>query len=156
METVDGPWAEAYSDHIGRDVALARARRPGEVVYGGSVSLVTTSSLGHLAERVGHPVDSARMRATFTLDTDGEPPHVEDGWVGRRLRLGDAEVEVRGVLPRCAVVDLDPADGSARTPVLKALADYRRRAGEVVFGVDAVVTAPGRVAVASAGPAGRD
>ncbi|MEP7091519.1 MAG: MOSC domain-containing protein [Nocardioidaceae bacterium] len=147
IEVVAGPWAEAYSEHLGYDVEVARAAGPGQVVYGAPVSLVTSSSLERLAEDVGSPVDSARFRATFTLDTPGEPAHVEDGWVGRRVRLGEAEVEVRGILPRCAVVDLDPATGERRTGVLRALGGYRRGLGEVVFGVDAVVTKPGRVAV---------
>jgi uncharacterized protein YcbX len=147
LEVVDGPWAAAYSEHLGRDVVLARAGRPGEVVYGASVSLVTTSSLDLLAERTGGPVDSAQFRATFTVDTDGLPAHVEDTWVGERLRLGDAEVEVRGVVPRCAVVDLDPVSGSPCSPVLKALGGYRQQAREVVFGVDAVVTSSGGVDV---------
>jgi uncharacterized protein YcbX len=145
LEVVEGPWAAAYSRHLGCDVVLARASHPGEVVYGASVSLVTTSSLEALAERTGGPVEGAQFRATFTVDTTGLPPHVEDDWAGRRLRLGDAEVEVRGGLPRCAVVDLDPVSGSRRSPVLRALGGYRQHAGEVVFGVDAVVTSSGGV-----------
>ncbi|CAN5584803.1 hypothetical protein BH10ACT10_BH10ACT10_18390 [soil metagenome] len=144
---VEGPWAAAFSEHLGRTVVLARAGHPGEVVYGASVSLVTTSSLDLLAKHTCGPVDAAQFRATFTVDTDGLAPHVEDTWVGRRLRLGDAEVEVRGVVPRCAVVDLDPRSGLRRSPVLKALGGYRQHAREVVFGVDAVVTSSGGVDV---------
>ena len=150
LDVVDGPWASAYAEHLGPDggdLVLARSCRPGEVVYGASVTLVTTSSLDLLAERSGGPVDGAQFRATFTVDTAGQPAHVEDDWAGTRLRLGDAEVEVRGVVPRCAVVDLDPDDGRRRSDVLKALGGYRQARGEVVFGVDAIVTRPGRVEV---------
>ena len=146
LEVVTGPWAAAYSDFLGHDVVLARSARPGEIVYGGSVSLVTSSSLDRVARDVG-PVDSAQFRATFTLETTGQEPFVEDGWVGRPQRVGEAEVEVRSVLPRCAVVDLDPATGERSADVLKSLAGYRRSLGEIVFGVDAVVTRPGRVEV---------
>lgn len=145
LEVVEGPWAEAYGEHLGYDVVLARASHPGEVVYGASVTLVTTSSLAELAARTGREVDAAQFRATFTVDTGDAPPHVEDSWAGQRLRVGDAEVEVRGVVPRCAVVDLDPETGERRSPVLRALGDYRHLHGEVVFGVDAVVTQPGQV-----------
>jgi uncharacterized protein YcbX len=147
VEVLAGPWAAAYSAFLGTDVALVRAARPGEVVYGAPVSLVTTSSLERLAQEAGGPVDAAQLRATFTVDTDGEPAHVEDGWSGRRLRIGEAEVEVRGPIPRCAVVDLDPATGERHLDVLRALGGYRRVLAEVVFGVDAVVTRPGRVFV---------
>jgi uncharacterized protein len=54
-------------------------------------------------------------------------------------------VRVRGVVPRCAVVDLDPVTGQNDATVLRELAGYRQSQGEINFGVDAVVTAPGRV-----------
>jgi uncharacterized protein len=147
VEVVDGPWAAAYSRHLGFDVVLTRCLEPGEIVYGAPVSLVTSSSLDRLAGETGRPVDAARFRATFTVDTGRAPAHVEDSWAGRRLGIGAAEVEVRGPLPRCAVVDLDPATGERRGDVLRCLGRYRRALGEIVFGVDAVVTRPGRVHV---------
>lgn len=142
LKIVDGPWAAAYSEHLGYEVVLAWSP-PGDVVYGASVSLVTTGSLDELCRRVGTPVIDAQMRATFTVHT--ESPHLEDAWIGRRLLLGEAEVEVRSAIPRCAVIDLDPDTGARRTYALRALADYRRKGKELVFGVDAVVTQPGRV-----------
>ena len=147
LELVDGPWAAAYSEHLGYDVQVARATA-GDVVYGGRVSLVTTGSLDELSRRVGLPVLDSQMRATFTVHTD--EPHLEDAWLGRRLTLGEAEVEVRGAIPRCHVIDLDPDTGARRTEAMKALADYRRDHNEVLFGVDAVVTRPGRVHVGDA------
>jgi uncharacterized protein YcbX len=148
LEVVDGPWAAAYAEHLGvpaGDLVLARSADPGEVVYGAPVSLVTTSSLGLLEHRVGSAVDSAQLRATFTVDTGEAPAHLEDGWAGRRLRIGAAEVEVRSVLPRCALIDLDPVSGTRRQRNLTTLGRYRQHAGQVGFGVDAVVTEPGRV-----------
>jgi uncharacterized protein len=149
LDVVEGPWADAFSRYLGCDVVLARSTRPGEIVFGGSVSLVSTSSLARLSEAVG-PVDERQFRATMTVDTDGEPPFVEDRWHGRRLRVADAEVEVRGAIPRCAVIGLDPVSGLKRADVLRSLGGYRRVSGEVVFGVDAVVTRPGRVDVGAA------
>jgi len=147
LEVVRGPWSDAFSDHVGRRVELARATRPGEVVYAGPVSLVTSSSLERLERATGSRVDSAQFRATFTVATPDEPAHVEDSWVGGRLRIGGAEVEVRSRLARCAVVDLDPETGVRRGDVLARLAGYRRAHTGIVFGVDAVVTTPGRVGV---------
>ena len=147
VELVEGrPWAAAYSAHLRREVVLASSA-PGEVVYGGSVTLVTNASLARLAHEVDAPVDGARFRATFQLHSDDALPHVEDSWVDRRLRLGTAEVRVRGVVPRCAVIDLDPASGIRDLSLMKALAAYRRGHGGVVFGVDAEVTVPGRVGI---------
>jgi uncharacterized protein YcbX len=144
LELAEGPWAAAYSALLGREVAMAFSA-PGEVVYGSSVTLTTNGSLSRLAAAVGVPVDGARFRATFQLDCGDMDSHAEDGWVGRRLRLGPAEVLVRGLVPRCAVIDMDPASGVRDLDLLKALAAYRSGAGEVTFGVDAEVTVPGRV-----------
>ncbi len=143
-EVVDGPWAAAYSAHLGRDVALA-STVPGDVVYGSSVTLVTNASLVRLSDEVGAHVEGARFRATFQLDVDDLPPHAEDDWVGRRLRIGDAEVRVRGLVPRCAVIDLDPTSGVKDLEVLKTLARRSRDRDEIPFGLDAVVTVPGQV-----------
>ena len=144
LEIVDGPWAAAYSTHLGYDVVLARSAE-GDVVYGASVSLITTGSLDELSRRVGVRVLDSQLRATFTVQT--EAPHREDAWIGRRLTLGQAEVEVRSHIPRCHVIDLDPDTGMRRTDAMRALAGYRRRRNELVFGVDAVVTETGRVHV---------
>lgn len=147
VELLDGPWAATYSRYLEHDVLLVRATGLGTTVYGSSVSLVTSSSIDHLERRLGADVDDARFRATFTVATDGKPAHVEDSWGGRRLRLGDAELEVRDPLPRCAVIDMHPVTGERGAGLLRCLGGYRRLDGEIPFGVDAVVTRPGTVAV---------
>jgi uncharacterized protein YcbX len=145
VQVCTGPWADAYSEFLGYDVVLARCATAGEVVYGASVTLVTSASMGLLCERLGRKVDSARFRSTFLVDAGDCSSHVEDSWVGRELRLGAASVCVRGVVPRCAVIDLDPDTGRNDVQVLSELAGYRQGRGEISFGVDAEVTAPGRV-----------
>lgn len=146
VELLDGPWAGPVSALVGYDVALARVVSAGDVVYGGSVSLVTTGSLHALSARVGRPVEGARFRPTFVVDTGAERAGCETSWMGREVEVGSAVVRVRGVVPRCAVVDLDPVSGARNVPVLRALGGYGRRQGdEPVFGVDADVVRPGRV-----------
>jgi MOSC domain-containing protein len=140
-----GPWAEALSGYLGQDVVLCRSATAGEVVYGASVTMVTTASMRLLSRRCGHQVDSARFRSTFLVDTGESASHVEDSWVGRELRVGLAAVRVRAVVPRCAVIDLNPVTGRDDADVLGVLAGYRQSQGEISFGVDAVVTAPGLV-----------
>jgi len=145
VQGYEGPWAEAYSDYLGYEVVLCRSANAGAVVYGASVTVLSTASMRLLARRLGREVQSERFRSTFLVDTGDSTPHVEDSWVGRELRIGEATVRVRGVVPRCAVVDLDPVTGQNNASVLAELAGYRLNHGEVSFGVDAVVTAPGRV-----------
>ena len=156
LEVCDGPWAEAYSEHLGFDVLLARSRSAGEVVYGAPVSLVTSSSMRLLSDRLGRTVGSERFRMTFLLDSGDAAAHVEDTWIGRELRIGEATVTVRARIPRCAVVNLDPETGRSDAPVLRELAGYRRSEGDVEFGVDAVVTSAGRVRAGDQAELGRD
>lgn len=145
LEGCAGPWAQAYSEHLGREVVLCRCVSAGEVVYGASVTIVTTASMSRLSERLGDRVASERFRSTFLVDAGSSASHVEDSWVGRELQLGEATVRVRGMVPRCAVIDFDPATGDGDVRVLRELAAYRLSQGEINFGVDAVVTAAGRV-----------
>jgi uncharacterized protein len=161
LEVVAGPWAAAYSAHLGQDpgqdpgqdLVLARATNAGEVVYGASVSLVGTAAVDELSRRVGAPVEDAAFRATFTVETSGATVLGglgDEPLAARTLRIGAAEVEVRAAVPRCAVVDLDPRTGTRAGNALAALAGYRRGRGGLTFGVDAVVSKPGRVRVGDA------
>lgn len=144
---VDGPWARVLSEYLGRDVAVCRVASPGDIVWAGPVSLVSTSSLAELARRTGqHRDDGARLRATFVVDTGDASPFVEDGWAGRRLQLGEAVLQVNGPLARCAVVDIRPGVGGRDdVGALKAMAIDRVRDGEVQLAVDADVVTPGTV-----------
>jgi uncharacterized protein YcbX len=139
-----GPHAAAFSSLLGREVALARAR-PGDVVFGAPLTVVTTTDLVELGRRAGVPaVDPARFRATVVLDDAEEPvPPDHRG----RLRIGGPggpEIELVGPIPRCAVIDSDPSTGRKDLPLLAVLAGYRRGAGEIWFGHYARVVSPGR------------
>lgn len=154
LEVLGGPFAEVLSGHLGREVVLARAR-PRDVVYGGGVTLVTSSSLAELARRAGAPsdlpglvADAERWRATVVVATQGGAPFVEDTWSGRRLRLGPVTLQVGDGVARCAVVRLRPGDGSRdEVDPLALLAPDRVRRQEVVFGVEAEVVETGTVTV---------
>jgi uncharacterized protein YcbX len=150
-EIVDGPWSAAFSEYLNRPVVLT-ANRVGDIVYGDSVSIITTGSLTAL--RLGaeshpfpHPaVDSARFRATFVIDTAGSryaEPSAERSWIGQDLILGSARVRVTGAIVRCAVVDLNPLTGQRDLRLLSRLP--RNAAGEPVFGLQGKVVQPGRV-----------
>ena len=146
MNVVTGPWGDAISRLLGRRVCLARIGAPGDVVYGDSVTLATTSSLRRLARESGRAVDARRFRSTFTIDTGEADAHIEDSWAGRVVEVGGARLLVGAAIPRCAVIDLDPDSGARGTDLLKTLAGYRLDAGEIMFGVFARVLRPGPVA----------
>ena len=85
----------------------------------------------------------------MTIGVDGVGPHEEDGWVGRRVRVGTRS-SVRGNVGRCVVTTLEPDRGVRDFDTLGTIAEYR---GEVPtteplpFGVWCEVVEPGAVAV---------
>lgn len=147
-----GEYSAALSELAGEPLRLLRfddgaaIDRPGE----GAVSIQSTASLAALGREAGvdEPVDGRRFRMTFTVS--GAEEHGEDGWLGRRVRVGGAVVAPEGNIGRCAITTQDPDTGVPTLDTLKTIARYR---GELVtteplpFGVHARVLVPGRVAV---------
>ena len=149
---VAGPFGEALSELVGKPVRVARTEREGDGVDRGRMapaSLVSTASLEALraAAGVDERVDGRRFR--MTVGVDGVDAHVEDGWIGERVRLGGAVVLVRERVGRCAVTTRDPDTGIRDLDTLDAIAAYR---GDVPtreplpFGVWCEVVEPGPVA----------
>ncbi len=144
----------ALSAQVGRPVRLVVE---GEVSHldEGPVHLVTTASLR--AAGNGSPVDARRTRANLVIDTDalveellltGAPAtdaagFLEDGWVGRWLRVGTVELSLTAPMPRCVMLGLAqdglPEDRGVLREVL------RRHDGHL--GLVADVLVPGSVAV---------
>jgi uncharacterized protein YcbX len=146
-----GPWDAALSEFAGEPVRLlwAPAGATDRGRMGGSVTLVSRASLRHLGAVCGHagPLDGRRFR--MLLELEGVGPHCEDGWIGRRLQVGAAEIRVRGDVGRCVVTSQNPDTGVTDVDTLGALADYRRTGHDepLPFGVYGEVLAPGRVRV---------
>jgi uncharacterized protein YcbX len=116
---------------------------------GGAVSLVSRGSLERLGVEAGatSALDGRRFRMLFEID--GVSAHAEDEWIGSRVRVGEAEIEVGGDVGRCVITTLDPDLGTRDLDTLGALARYRRdgRTEPLPFGVYAAVTVAGRVRV---------
>jgi uncharacterized protein YcbX len=95
-----------------------------------------------LAAALGRPVDLRRFRTNLHLDLDA-PAFAEERWQGARLRVGPVVLALLHPCPRCVVPTTDP-DGRGRWPeLLRHL--HRARGG--LFGVNARVLVPGRVAL---------
>lgn len=146
---VVGPWAEAISSYLGRPVLLVRPNTPGAANDAAPVTLVSTASVDELARQAGRaePVDGRRFR--ILVELEGCEPHEEDSWEGRRLRIGQAVLEVGGPIPRCVVTTLHPEVGVKDFDTLKVIAAYRGVTPErdINFGVYANVAEPGTTAV---------
>ena len=145
---VEGPWSEAVSSFVGRDVQLVEPEQQApDRGADGAATLLGVASLAALAAELGvAAVDGRRFRMNFGID--GLEPHAEDGWLGCRVRVGDAVVVPMGNVGRCAVTTQDPDTGRPDLDTLKALARYRGDAETtepLPFGVHAAVVVPGRV-----------
>lgn len=89
--------------------------------------LLTTASLSHLAVLRQSPMDVRRFRPTILVETNGKAGFVEDGWVGYRIRLGEATLEVNEQAKRCGVTFL-AQPGLAEDPdILRSIVRYNKR-----------------------------
>jgi len=146
---VPGPFDAIVSRLLERDVMLVRVERPERGGGVRPVSIVSSASVEELGRRAEQETPDPR-RFRMLVELDGCAPHEEDVWTGSRLRMGGAMVRVGAGVPRCVLTTMHPDTGEPDFPTLDVLATYRRREGELVFGVYADVEEPGRVRVGDA------
>jgi uncharacterized protein YcbX len=132
---------EALAAVVGRTVAVDRA--DGQPHHDAApLHLVTTASLRWWADQAPEPeVSWQRTRANVVVDVPGSD-RVEDGWVGRKLRIGDSEVEIVEPTERCAMVTHAQAGLDHAAELLRVLAPH-----DLNLGVYATVVTPGTVRV---------
>jgi len=104
------------------------------------ISIINPASVAALARAAGRQLDVGRFRGNVLLD--GLPAWAELAWVGRRLRLGAAEIEVIRPIDRCRATSVDPATGRADVNLPALL---NRHAGHGFCGVYARVVKDGLV-----------
>ena len=105
------------------------------------VLIVNLASIEVLGREAGMKLDRRRFRANFYVE--GLEPEEEVGWIGRRIRVGDAELEVTKRDERCVVITHDP-DTTVTTPALLRLLGERH---DQCMGVYCHVVRPGQAAV---------
>ena len=150
-QLVIGPWSEAVSAHAGRALRLVRADpRRSAIDRGpqGGVSLISRASLRRLEGLADQSVDARRFR--MLVEVEGPSAHEEDGWVGRRVRIGPTLVAMHGHVGRCLVTSRDPDSGEVDLPTLDLLRTYRGdlpTTEPLAFGIFGEVLEPGPVRV---------
>ncbi len=105
-----------------------------------SLAILNQASLNALSEAQGQRLDMRRFRGNLILE--GAVAWVEWSWPGRRLRVGEAELEVTERIGRCRATEADPLSGQRDTDPLHTL---RRHWGHTDFGVYAVVRKGGTI-----------
>ena len=150
VRLVVGPFSEALSSLAGKAIRVVR----GELTApdrgrGGAASIVSTAALEALAAELGvDGVDGRRFRMNFGVE--GTEPHAEDGWLRRKVSIGEAVVVPIGNVGRCAVTTQNPDTGQPDLDTLKAIARYRDvpdTTEPLPFGVHAAVSKAGLVRV---------
>jgi uncharacterized protein YcbX len=133
-------------EDFGRELHLTRALE-GIQDLGQSLLLTVEASRAALEQELGAPVDLRRFRPNVHLALDGTPAWQELGWEGRSMRFeGGVELELLHPCERCAIPNRDP-DTQERWPgLLRHL--HARHA--TLFGINARVVRPGRIAVGAA------
>ncbi|MCF6444255.1 MOSC domain-containing protein [Nereida sp. MMG025] len=106
-----------------------------------SISLLNVSSLRALSQKAGAPLQATRFRTNIVME--GLGPWEEFEWIGKRLAIGSAEVEVTERIERCMATTANPATGARDVDTLGALEDGW---GHRDFGVYAIVTKTGQIA----------
>lgn len=107
--------------------------------------LLTDATLRRLQKLApGSRVDVRRFRPNFVVATpDGVEDFVESGWVGKRVRIGEAELSIPAACPRCVMITHGFDDLPQDTSLMRTVV---REANQSV-GVYARVERAGRVAV---------
>lgn len=107
------------------------------------VHLVTTASLRWLAEQLPDArIAVPRFRPNIVVDLPGAEP-AETAWIGRRLRIGGAELSVVEPTERCVMTTAAQGDLPHDARVLKTLAART----EMMFGIYLDVLTPGTIAL---------
>ena len=110
-----------------------------------SIAIHTTASHRALEGRMGQSLSTERWRGNIWLD--GFAPWEEFDWIGKTLRIGAAEIEVRERITRCLATTANPETGKRDADTLGVLNDAF---GHQDFGVYGVVTKGGTLAVGDA------
>lgn len=107
-----------------------------------TVSILSHASLADLSARMAIDLSIHRFRANLWID--GAEPWAEFDWIGKRLALGGAVLEVTEPIGRCRATCVNPATGEVEGETLAALSQAFDRTD---FGVFAKVIQGGKVAL---------
>jgi uncharacterized protein YcbX len=145
---VIGPWADALEPFAGRRVRIVRCDRPGGTRIANAVSIVSDGSVARLARELGvASLDPRRFR--MLIEVEGAAAHSEDAWIGGRIAIGTAVLDITKPDARCAITTHDPETGLRDLDALRAILGYRGvyDGRKAIFGVLGEVAVSGRVSL---------
>lgn len=107
-----------------------------------SVSILNEASRRALSQKIGTDLDARRFRGNLWLE--GLAPWEEFDLVGKRLRVGEAELDIVEPIGRCRATEANPETGQRDANTLAALEDGW---GHTQFGIYGMVRKGGRVSL---------
>jgi uncharacterized protein YcbX len=125
----------ALARDLGRVVTLRRDLA-GQQDRSDTVLVTTAATLRAVEAALGRPLDLRRFRTNLHVELDAGA-FAEEGWEGRRLRVGDATLELLHPCERCVIPTRDP-DTQAKWAELLAWLTREHRG---LFGINAHPTA---------------
>ena len=105
------------------------------------ILLISEESLAELNKRMDTPVPMDRFRPNLVVR--GCEAFAEDNW--KRIQVGEIELAVVKPCARCLVTTIDKQTLEKSKEPLKTLASFRRQAGKVMFGQNAIPLNEGRL-----------
>jgi uncharacterized protein YcbX len=84
------------------------------------VSLISIQTVRQCEAEMGIPLDKRRFRANIYTNLSASSGFAEDGFIGRKVRIGSqAVVAILERDPRCKVISLDPDTGEHNPDILR-------------------------------------
>jgi uncharacterized protein YcbX len=105
------------------------------------VLVINEASVRQLAQEWGQPFDVRRFRPNVIVG--GDVAFEEEAWIGRKLKVGGAVLEVVAPCVRCSITTVDPETLVSDPSFLRLMAQRHR----ACFGVYCAVSKPGDTGV---------
>jgi uncharacterized protein len=131
----------ALADDLGREVTLRRNPMLMQDLNN-SVLVTVGATLDAVGAALDRPLDLRRFRTNIHVELDAEA-YAEEGWEGRRLRVGDAELQLLHPCERCVIPTRDPDTTVKDAEILRWLTREHRG----LFGINARPRGDARIAV---------
>jgi uncharacterized protein YcbX len=131
----------ALRDDLGRDVTLRRDLTLMQDL-GNTLLITMGATLEAVSATLGRALDLRRFRTNVHVELDAAA-YAEESWEGRRLRIGDAELQLLHPCERCVIPTRDPDTTVKDAEILRWLT--RERGG--LFGINARPRGDARIAV---------
>lgn len=91
------------------------------------------------------PLPMTRFRPSVVVE--GAPAWAEDGWLGRRLRIGEVTFRAPKSCGRCVVTTTDQETGARGREPLRTLGRHRNIGQKLVFGLNLIPDGTGEIRV---------